>query len=114
VVRVTAVYFEGATNCSHPIRDFSTEGALILTPTIWCPGTLIRLTLFYEGEHGAEFFVDLWCEVIRNTRDGICVKFRTLTKRERTRLFEFLEKIVHEQHPQTQNMLACLRRAGTG
>ena len=62
---VSAVYFEGGGSSSHTITDLSLEGAQILTPISWGPGTLIRMSVRYEKGREVELVVDLgagWSE----------------------------------------------------
>ena len=99
VERVTAVYFEGATNCSHPVGNLSVEGALILTATKWFRGTLIKASLRYEKDSEAKVFEGLWCEVVRSTEEGLCVKFRHGSGQEQIAFAKFIERVVHDQFP---------------
>ena len=97
---LTAIYWEGSANSSHPVPEVSLDGALVQTSTNWCEGTLIRVSLRRIREEGAEpnsneskSYVDLWCRVVRQVPEGICVEFLFFRSVDRKHFREFLESI---------------------
>jgi len=114
VTGVSAVYFEGGGSSSHTITDLSLEGAQILTPISWGPGTLIRMSVRYEKGREVELVVDLWCRVVRSTPEALCVQFLCVDKKERVGFARFVERIVNDQYPSTVQARRLQHRAGAG
>jgi hypothetical protein len=96
-----AVYWEGAANCLHRVRDINLDGASIETQVNWYEGTMIRMTLRdsrHEGSPGqGGRFVVLWCQVVRSTVAAFCVEFLFGGRSERRQVQQFLEQLRMEQ-----------------
>jgi hypothetical protein len=50
VANLTANYWEGTGAAGHSVRDISTSGAFIAADFKWIPGTILTMTLHWEGQ----------------------------------------------------------------
>jgi hypothetical protein len=92
-----AVYWNGAVNCSHTVREISLSGAVIETSLNWGAGTLIYMVLRpvrSEEAEKAALFMGIWTKVVRTIADGFCVQFVYMDRKEAMKFREFLETAV--------------------
>src|SRR5687767_7510817 len=92
-----AVYWNGAVNCTHSVREISLSGAVIRTDLNWGPGTLIYMMfrpVKREETGKPDLAMGLWGRVIRRHAEGFCVQFVFLDRKETLLFRRFLEMAV--------------------
>ena len=96
VAHLAAHYWEGAANARHTVRDVSNGGAFIWADFKWPQGTIVTLTLQWEG-HPAPAARQVRTKVVRSVSDGFGVQFLCLSKTERRCLADFLKSVLASQ-----------------
>ncbi|MGI8958216.1 MAG: PilZ domain-containing protein [Bryobacteraceae bacterium] len=94
VANLTAHYWEGSGAASHVVRDISASGAFIYAEFQWLPGTIVTMTLQWEGQvvrSGSPVAVVVRGKVVRHAQSGVGVQFLYSDKREQTKLATFLQ-----------------------
>ena len=92
VADLCAVYWDGRPDCSHPIREISSEGAYIETGCPWAAGTLLRLNIVSGTcRMRPHAFAEVWSRIVRPAADGFCVEFLWESAGSREEFTRFLE-----------------------
>ncbi len=95
VANLTAHYWDGI-GAGHVVGDISASGAFILADFKWTPGTILTMTLHWEGKvDGSVSAASVVVEamVVRHAQSGIGVRFLYSDKRERESVAKFLQSI---------------------
>ena len=92
---LTAVYWEGTPECSHPVKEITIDGAQIITATIWPEGTMILVNLRYRpaGDGEERSFTNLWSVVTRVEPVGIRIEFMFSSPSEHREFRRFLRSL---------------------
>ena len=94
VAHLCAVYWDGRPDCSHPIREISSEGAYIETGCPWPVGTLLRLNIVGNPcPTRPQAFQEVWSRIVRLAADGFCVEFLWENYGSRDQFTRFLKGI---------------------
>ena len=96
VVHLAAHYWEGTAAARHTVRDVSDEGAFIWTDFKWPLGTIVTMTLQWEG-YPAPAATQVRTKVVRSIPDGSGVQFLCLSKTERQNVAYFLKSIAESR-----------------
>lgn len=88
---VVALYANGGPVGSHIVQDLSKKGALVETQDRWYPGTVVEMTLKYDGHYAklsrmgnaADESVRVRAKVVGPAKDGVRVEFVFLKRVEK-------------------------------
>ena len=97
-VPVMALFHTGGAPQAYPIKDMTADGAYIVTPERWYPGTIVNLVLQYDPRYTQvaeingqpQATVRMRGRMLRAGPDGVGLEFVYLNEWERQRLREFL------------------------
>lgn len=96
VANLTARYWEGTEAAGHAVRDISASGAFIFADFKWMPGTILTMTLQFEGQvvgSCSPAATVVRARVVREAPNGVGVQFLCADKAERKSLADFLQSI---------------------
>jgi hypothetical protein len=94
VANLVAHYWDATAANTHVVRDVSTGGAFICADFKWPLGTIVTLTLQWEGHPVALL---LQTKVVRCTSDGLGVQSLCFSKPERQNVANFLKGIAESR-----------------
>jgi hypothetical protein len=100
VANLTANYWEGTGAAGHSVRNISTSGAFISADFKWMPGTILTMTLHWEGQvagSGSPAAMVVRAKVVRHAPKGVGVQFLYVDKRERKKVANFLQSVPDAQ-----------------
>jgi hypothetical protein len=100
VANLTANYWEGTGRAGHSVRNVSTSGAFISADFKWIPGTILTMTLQWDGQvvgSGSPATVVVRAKVVRHAQTGLGVQFLYVEKGERKKIANFLKSIPDAQ-----------------
>jgi hypothetical protein len=97
-VPVVALFHNGGAPQAYPVKDVTADGAYLVTPERWYPGTIVSLVLQYdpcytqvaETNGRPEAIVRMRGRMLRSGPDGVGLSFVYLNELERQRLRDFL------------------------
>ena len=92
-----AFYWNGAQAEPHPVMEVGPNGAVIRTTETWYDGTVMQIVL-QRAQNGhppghPDSSFSLWCRVVSQASEGVCVEFAFQNLAERRRFRRFLASL---------------------